>query len=126
MPFDVMEEDVFFEREIEEERAPRDACCGSGIGHRGGRCVDDRILAVTEFGDLHALADNATIEVREELDRLMEAEFDDVIAVKLKGIFAVARWAATYRRGRFEAGDRIDGVIVNTASCSGLLDPLPT
>ncbi|WP_433272820.1 SDR family NAD(P)-dependent oxidoreductase [Actinosynnema sp. CS-041913] len=109
------------------------------IRARGGRAVADtgsvtdwadaqRMVerAVTEFGDLHAVVNNATIEVNKGLERLTEAEFDDVVAVKLKGTFAVSRWATAYWRGRVNDGVRTDRAIVNTASGSGLLNPLPT
>jgi NAD(P)-dependent dehydrogenase (short-subunit alcohol dehydrogenase family) len=82
-------------------------------------------LAVATFGDLHAVVNNAAIEINKGLERLTEAEFDDVVAVKLKGTFAVSRWAATYWRGRGDDGVRTDRAIVNTASGSGLLNPLP-
>lgn len=81
--------------------------------------------AVTEFGDLHAVVNNAAIEVNKGLEQLTEAEFDDVVAVKAKGTFAVSHWAAVYWRERFAAGERADRSIVNTASGSGLLNPLP-
>lgn len=109
------------------------------IRARGGRAVADTgsvtdwadarrmiDLAVAEFGDLHAVVNNATIEVNKGLERLSEAEFDDVVAVKLKGTFAVSRWATAYWRSRVDAGVRADRAIVNTASGSGLLNPLPT
>ncbi|MBN6041172.1 SDR family NAD(P)-dependent oxidoreductase [Amycolatopsis sp. 195334CR] len=105
------------------------------IRARGGRAVADTgsvadwaaargmvDRAVAEFGDLHAVVNNATIEVNKGLERLTEAEFDDVVAVKLKGTFAVSHWAAVYWRGQ----ERADRAIVNTASGSGLLNPLPT
>ncbi|MEJ2853265.1 MULTISPECIES: SDR family NAD(P)-dependent oxidoreductase [unclassified Saccharothrix] len=109
------------------------------IRARGGRAVADTgsvadwadarrmvELAVAEFGDLHAVVNNATIEVNKGLERLTEAEFDDVVAVKLKGTFAVSRWATAYWRGQVDEGVRTDRAIVNTASGSGLLNPLPT
>ncbi|AXB44488.1 SDR family NAD(P)-dependent oxidoreductase [Amycolatopsis albispora] len=109
------------------------------IRARGGRAVADTgsvadwadarrmvELAVAEFGELHAVVNNATIEVNKGLERLSEAEFDNVVAVKLKGTFAVSHWAAAHWRARFDAGDRTDRAIVNTASGSGLLNPLPT
>ncbi len=109
------------------------------IRARGGRAVADTgsvadwadarrmvELAVAEFGDLHAVVNNATIEVNKGLERLTEAEFDDVVAVKLKGSFAVSRWAAAYWREQVDAGKRAGRAIVNTASGSGLLNPLPT
>ncbi|GGL31136.1 SDR family NAD(P)-dependent oxidoreductase [Nocardia jinanensis] len=82
--------------------------------------------AVDEFGDLHAVVNNAAIEANRPLDRLAEHEFDEVVGVKLKGTFAVSRHAAAYWRDRFAAGERLDRSLVNTSSGSGLLNPLPT
>lgn len=109
------------------------------IRDRGGRAVADTgsvtdwdaaermvALAVAEFGDLHAVVNNAATEVNKGLERLTEAEFDGVVAVKLKGAFAVSRWAAAHWRRRRDAGDRAGRAIVNTASGSGLYNPLPT
>ncbi|NGY66459.1 SDR family NAD(P)-dependent oxidoreductase [Lentzea sp. NEAU-D13] len=115
------------------------AAVADEIRARGGRAVADtgsvadwddarRMVerAVDEFGDLHAVVNNAATEVNKGLDRLSEREFDDVVAVKLKGTFAVSHWAAVHWRARVEAGVRADRAIVNTASGSGLLNPLPT
>ncbi|MGW3278357.1 SDR family NAD(P)-dependent oxidoreductase [Nocardia rhamnosiphila] len=109
------------------------------IRARGGRAVADTgsvcdwadaeamiARAVSEFGDLHAVVNNAAIEANRPVDRFTEKEFDEVVAVKLKGTFAVSRHAAAYWRDRFAAGDRLDRSLVNTASGSGLLNPLPT
>ncbi|MFI9405179.1 SDR family NAD(P)-dependent oxidoreductase [Nocardia sp. NPDC052316] len=96
---------------------------GSVADWNAARRMVDR--AVTEFGDLHAVVNNATIEINKGLERLTETEFDDVVAVKLKGTFAVSHWAAAFWRSRFDAGQRVDRAIVNTASGSGLLNPLP-
>ncbi|QBS45057.1 SDR family NAD(P)-dependent oxidoreductase [Nocardia sp. CS682] len=109
------------------------------IRARGGQAVADtgsvadwadvqRMVerAITEFGDLHAVVNNAAIEVNKGLERLTEAEFDEVVAVKLKGTFALSRWATAYWRRRVDDGVRTDRAIVNTASGSGLLNPLPT
>ncbi|MEU8108170.1 SDR family NAD(P)-dependent oxidoreductase [Nonomuraea muscovyensis] len=82
--------------------------------------------AVEAFGDLHVVVNNAAIERNAPLVALAPADFDDVLAVKLKGTFAVSHWAARHWRSRFEEGDRTDRAIVNTASGSGLLNPLPT
>ncbi|GAA1680531.1 SDR family oxidoreductase [Glycomyces endophyticus] len=81
--------------------------------------------AVAEFGDLHAVVNNAATEVNKGLERLEEAEFDDVVAVKLKGAFAVSRWAAAHWRRAWDAGERTPRAIVNTASGSGLYNSLP-
>ncbi|CAM3531610.1 SDR family NAD(P)-dependent oxidoreductase [Occultella aeris] len=82
--------------------------------------------AVRAFGDLHVVINNAGIERGGALGRLSEAAFDDVVAVKLKGTFAISHWAATYFREQHAAGARADRSIINTASGSGLLNPLPT
>ncbi|WP_219515833.1 SDR family NAD(P)-dependent oxidoreductase [Nonomuraea ceibae] len=82
--------------------------------------------AVDAFGDLHVVVNNAAVERNLGLADLGEAEFDDVVAVKLKGTFAVTRWAARHWRERYEAGDRADRAVINTSSGSGLLNPLPT
>ncbi|MDF5752148.1 SDR family NAD(P)-dependent oxidoreductase [Spongiactinospora sp. TRM90649] len=82
--------------------------------------------ALEHFRDLHVVVNNATIERNMGLTDLSEEDFDDVVAVKLKGSFAVTRWAARHWRDRFRAGDGIDRAVVNTSSGSGLLNPLPT
>ncbi|WP_049568961.1 SDR family NAD(P)-dependent oxidoreductase [Nonomuraea sp. SBT364] len=82
--------------------------------------------ALDAFGDLHVVVNNAAIERNLGLADLGEDEFDDVVAVKLKGTFAVTRWAARHWRERHVAGDRVDRAVVNTSSGSGLLNPLPT
>jgi NAD(P)-dependent dehydrogenase (short-subunit alcohol dehydrogenase family) len=87
-----------------------------------GRMVD---MAIEAFGDLHILVNNATIHRIRGLVAMTEAEFDDVVAVKLKGTFAVTRWAARYWRDQYEQGARSDRAVINTASGSGLLNPLP-
>lgn len=81
--------------------------------------------ALRSFGDLHVVVNNATIERNMGLTDLSEEDFDDVLAVKLKGTFAVTRWAARHWRDRFLAGERADRAVVNTSSGSGLLNPLP-
>ena len=109
------------------------------IRSRGGKAVADTgdvtdwtaarqmvERAVSTFGGLHAVVNNAAIEVNKGVEQLSEAEFDQVVAVKLKGTFAVTRWAAAYWRERTDAGEHEDRSIVNTVSGSGLLNPLPT
>ncbi|WP_232663866.1 SDR family NAD(P)-dependent oxidoreductase [Pseudonocardia sp. TRM90224] len=99
------------------------ADAGSVADWDGARGMVER--AVAAFGDLHAVINNAAVEVNRAVDRLTEAEFDDVVAVKLKGTFAVSHWAAVHWRERHVAGARVDRAILNTASGSGLLNPLP-
>ena len=82
--------------------------------------------AVEAFGDLHVVVNNAGIERTAALENMTEDEFDSVIAVNLKGTFVVSRWAAHHWRGQVDQhGTGVDRVIINTASGSGLTQPLP-
>ena len=73
------------------------------------------------FGGLDVVINNAGI-LRDRMSFSMtEAEWDSVIAVHLKGHFAVAHHAAARWRARVkETGDPANAAIVNTASESGL------
>jgi NAD(P)-dependent dehydrogenase (short-subunit alcohol dehydrogenase family) len=51
---------------------------------------------------------------------MTEEEWDAVIKVHLKGMFAPCRWAATYWRERTKAGETNDARIINTSSTSGI------
>ncbi|MFC0114945.1 SDR family NAD(P)-dependent oxidoreductase [Kibdelosporangium aridum] len=81
--------------------------------------------AIDTFGDLHVVVNNATIKADRAMTTMTESQFDDVVAVKLKGTFAVSRWAARYWQAQYAAGIRVDRAIVNTSSGSGLVNPLP-
>ena len=76
--------------------------------------------AIDEFGDLHAVVNNAGILRDRMLANMTEAEWDAVINVHLKGTFAPARHAAAYWRERSKAGEEVSGRIVNTSSVSGI------
>ncbi|MGI5269825.1 SDR family NAD(P)-dependent oxidoreductase [Nonomuraea sp. CA-218870] len=76
--------------------------------------------AVEAFGDLDVVVNNAAIQRRRALVNMTEDEFDAVLAVHLKGTFAVTRWAARHWRDR---GDSRDRAVINTVSASGLLLP---
>jgi NAD(P)-dependent dehydrogenase (short-subunit alcohol dehydrogenase family) len=77
--------------------------------------------AVETFGGLNILINNAGI-LRDAMSFSMtEADWDIVIDVHLKGHFAGMHFAAQYWRAQSKAtGGPVDGVIVNTASESGL------
>ena len=76
--------------------------------------------AVSTFGDLHVVVNNAGILRDRMLVSMSEEEFDAVIAVHLKGTFNVTRHAADYWREQAKAGTIIDRAIVNTSSGAGL------
>ena len=77
--------------------------------------------ALTEFGELHAVVNNAGI-LRDKMVVNMEPEqWDAVIRVHLRGTFCVTRHAASYWRSQHKAGTAVDSPrIVNTSSPSGL------
>jgi NAD(P)-dependent dehydrogenase (short-subunit alcohol dehydrogenase family) len=77
--------------------------------------------AITAFGDLHVLVNNAGILRDRVLVNMTEEEWDSVVKVHLKGHFVPTRWAATYWREQAKAGREVKASVVNTSSTSGLL-----
>src|ERR1700730_9752357 len=84
----------------------------------GAKALVDQ--AVTTYGDLHVVVNNAGILRDRMLVSMSEQEFDDVIAVHLKGTFNVTRHAAEVWREAAKAGDIVDRAIVNTRSGPGV------
>ncbi|MFM2070145.1 MAG: hypothetical protein RLZZ623_408 [Actinomycetota bacterium] len=76
--------------------------------------------AIESFGDLDILVNNAGILRDRVLVNMTEQEWDDVIAVHLKGHFAPTRWAAAYWREQHKAGVHKPRNLVHTSSTSGL------
>ena len=76
--------------------------------------------AISSFGDLHVVVNNAGILRDRMLVSMSEQEFDDVIAVHLKGTFNLTRHAADVWRDAAKAGTITDRAIVNTSSGAGL------
>ena len=105
----------------------------------GGRAVADHssvtdwaatekliALAATEFGHLDVVVNNAGILRDKMLFAMTEEDFDAVIAVHLKGTFAMTRHACAYwreeaKRGAVKRGGEVGGGrIINTTSGTGL------
>jgi NAD(P)-dependent dehydrogenase (short-subunit alcohol dehydrogenase family) len=76
--------------------------------------------AVSAYGDLHVLVNNAGILRDRMLVNMTAEEWDDVIRVHLRGTFAPLRHAGAYWRARSKAGEPVDAAIVNTTSSSGI------
>src|SRR5450432_81460 len=77
--------------------------------------------AVSTFGTLDVLINNAGILRDRMLVNMTEAEWDAVIQVHLKGTFAPAHHAAAYWREVNKAtGEAVNARIINTSSVSGI------
>jgi NAD(P)-dependent dehydrogenase (short-subunit alcohol dehydrogenase family) len=76
--------------------------------------------AVSEFGRLDGVVNNAGILRDKMLTSMAEADFDAVIAVHLKGSFNLTHHASLHWRALGKAGKPVSGRIVNTTSGAGL------
>ncbi|MDT5003408.1 MAG: hypothetical protein QOJ24_584 [Mycobacterium sp.] len=101
------------------------AAGGKAVSHTGSvsswEDVADMITtAVETFGTLTGVVNNAGIVRDSMVATSTEADWDAVIAVHLKGTFAVTKHACEYWRAQAKAGNQIDARIVNTVSGAGL------
>jgi NAD(P)-dependent dehydrogenase (short-subunit alcohol dehydrogenase family) len=76
--------------------------------------------ALDRYGRLDILVNNAGILRDRMLVNMTEEEWDAVIAVHLKGHFALTHHAAVHWRERSKAGEELRARVINTSSPSGV------
>lgn len=76
--------------------------------------------AIDSFGSLHVVVNNAGVCRDRMFATMSEQEWDQVIAVHLKGHFCISRHAVDYWRAQAKQGEKIDARIINTSSGAGL------
>jgi NAD(P)-dependent dehydrogenase (short-subunit alcohol dehydrogenase family) len=76
--------------------------------------------AVSQYGRLDVLVNNAGIVRDRMLVSTSEQEWDDVVRVHLKAHFLTTRHAAEHWRTRSKAGEPVSGRVINTSSGAGL------
>src|SRR5260370_17616894 len=77
--------------------------------------------AVSSFGRLDVLVNNAGVLRDRMIVSMTEEEWDTVARMTMKGHFAPMRHAAVYWRGLAKAGEEPDARIINTTSGAGLM-----
>ncbi|MFZ6005057.1 MAG: SDR family oxidoreductase [Actinomycetota bacterium] len=78
-------------------------------------------LAVSELGGLDVLVNNAGILRDRMLVSMSEQEWDEVVAVHMKGHFVPTRFAAAHWREQAKAGHEVRASVIHTSSTSGLI-----
>ncbi|WP_433577814.1 SDR family oxidoreductase [Nocardia brasiliensis] len=81
--------------------------------------------AITTFGGVDVLVNNAGILRDAFIAAMDETQWDAVLAVHLKGHFAVLHHAAAYWKAESKAGRPVAASVINTASASGTFLPNP-
>ncbi len=98
---------------------------GKAVAHLGSVTSWDDVAdmistAISTYGTLTGVVNNAGIVRDAMIAGATEADWDAVIAVHLKGTFAVTRHACDYWRAQAKRDAPIDAHIVNTISGAGL------
>ncbi|MEV4185015.1 SDR family oxidoreductase [Streptosporangium canum] len=78
-------------------------------------------VALSAYGRLDVLVNNAGFLRDRMLVSMTEQEWDEVIRVHLKGHFLPLRHAGAHWRERAKAGGPVDARVINTSSGAGLL-----
>lgn len=105
--------------EVAELIGPRAVVNTDDVGTWAGarRVVE---TAVSEFGGLDVLVNNAGIVRDRMIVGCGEDEWDEVVRVHLKGHFATLHHAAAHWRAVHKAGGAVSGRVINTSSGAGL------
>ncbi|GGM74079.1 short-chain dehydrogenase [Lentzea pudingi] len=105
--------------EVAEQIGPRAVVNTDDVGTWAGarRLVE---TAVSEFGGLDVLVNNAGIVRDRMVVGCSEDEWDEVVRVHLKGHFATLHHAAAHWRAVHKAGGAVNGRVINTSSGAGL------
>jgi NAD(P)-dependent dehydrogenase (short-subunit alcohol dehydrogenase family) len=76
--------------------------------------------AIDTFGGLHVVVNNAGVCRDRMFASMTEQEWDQVIAVHLKGHFCISSHAVHYWRAQAKEGVQVNARIINTSSGAGL------
>jgi NAD(P)-dependent dehydrogenase (short-subunit alcohol dehydrogenase family) len=95
------------------------------VGDISERATADELVTCADgLGGLGIVVNNAGITRDRMLFNMTDEEWDEVIAVHLRGHFLLTRNAAAYWRSKAkESGGSVYGRIVNTSSEAGLVGP---